>query len=530
MKTRKVKLRRKIMIFTSMIIIITVILISLIFSSWVKDNLEASIGTSNMNTAITISKMPNFSDLLESEDPDGIIQEFVNQQVELIEEQDMIVVANMEGKRYGHPNMERLGQYFVGGDERRVIETGESYISKATGTLGPSLRAFAPVVNPNGQQIGFVMVGTLLEEIKAIQSETVLAIYVVAAIVLSLGILGTFILTDDIKKSLLGLEPDQIRQLYTEKDSMLRAIQEGIISIDENKVITMINDSAKAILELEDKDIIGRRIDHVFPNSGLEDVLASGKSQISENRYINGINIMVNIVPILNNGKIVGVIASFRDKTEVTMLAEEITGFKEIVETLRANSHEFLNKLHVILGLIQIGEIEEAKTYIIGIKESKEQITSSLMENFKDPILIGLFLGKKSRANELDISFDIIIDSNLKKYKGEKNSMELVTVLGNIIENAFEATINNKDEKRVTLTINDLNDHLEFIVEDNGLGIKKEDLDKIFLKGYSSNNSKTRGIGLSLVEEKVQRLEGEISLNSTLNIGTIFKLVIPKED
>lgn len=528
MKRRKLKLRSKITIFTSIIIITTVIVISFIFSSWAKDNLEASIARSNMNTAITISKIPNLGDLIESEDPNGVIQDFVDQQLELLEEQDIIVVADMEGKRFGHPNLERLGEYFVGGDEKRVIERGESYLSKATGTLGPSLRAFAPIVNSNGKQLGFVMVGTFLEDIKAIQLETVIGINVIAAIGLLIGIYAIFILTDNIKQSLLGLEPDQIRQLYTEKDSMLRAIQEGIISIDENKLITMINDSGKRILKIEDRDILGKRIDHVFPNSGLEDVLASGKSETEENRYINGINIMVNIVPILNKGKITGVIASFRDKSEVTRMAEEITGFKEIVETLRANSHEFLNKLHVILGLIQIGEIDQAKSYIIDIRESKEEITSSLMENFQDPILVALLLGKKSRANELGVSFDISIDSKLKNYKAGQKSMELVTVLGNIIENALEATLNNKKEKKVRLTINNLNDHLEFIIEDNGVGIKADDLDKIFSKGYSTN-SKTRGIGLSLVKEKVQLLKGEITIDSTLNIGTIFKLIIPKE-
>lgn len=530
MKLPKIQLGIKIMIFTSVIIVATVVFISLFFSIWTKENLETNIGTSNMNTAISISGIPYFGDILESGDPDGLIQNYVHEQLELVKDQDMIVVANMEGKRFGHPNIERLGEYFVGGDEKRVIETGESYISKATGTLGPSLRAFVPVVNIDGKQVGFVMVGTLLDEIAAIQSETVSHIYFFSAIVLTVGILAALILANNIKQSLLGLEPDKIRRLYTEKDSMLKAIQEGIISIDENRAITMINDSARTILKLKETDIIGKNIDDIFPNSGLEEVLITGVSEIEENRFINGIDVVLNIVPITNNGDMTGVIASFRDKTELTRMAEEITGFKEIVQTLRANSHEFLNKLHVVLGLIQIGDFEQAESYIIGIKESKEQMTSFLLERIGDPILIGLLLGKISRSNELGIVFDISIDSDFKNYKSNQNSTELVTILGNLIENAFEATVNNnKEEMRVTLTITDLNDNIGFVIEDTGVGIEEENLDKIFLRGYSTN-SKTRGIGLSLVKEKVQRLKGEISLKSTVNIGTIVKLIIPKED
>ena len=530
MKKIRFILRTKMMIFTFIIVVTSVVFISIFFTAWARNNLKDMIGSKNMNTAIIISNFPYFSEILESEDPEGIIQNFTYSQLSLIEDQDMIVVANMNGKRFAHPNIDRLGEYFVGGDERRVIETGESYISEATGTLGPSLRAFAPIINSEGKQIGFIMVGTMLEEIAAIQSEAVRDIIIYSFGGLLLGLIGAILFTNMIKKSLLGLEPDQISRLYTEKYSMLKAIQEGIISIDQNKNITMINDSAKDILKVSDTNTIGRKIYDIFPNSGLEEVLVTGVSEIEKERHVNGIDIVLSIVPINKKEEVIGVIASFRDKTEVTRLAEEITGYNEIVQALRSNSHEFLNKLHVILGLIQMGDIEQAKTYILGIKDSKEQITLSLMKKIKDPIIVGLILGKVSRANELGIVFDISIETHMKEYNDKNKTTAIVTILGNLIENAFDATAKDvKSEKKVFFTINNIDNITEFVVEDNGVGIEEKYLDKIYERGFSTNSG-NRGIGLSLVKEKVSSLSGEIKVTSKINKGTTFKISIPKED
>lgn len=530
MKKLSFSLGTKLMLFTCIIVITSVVFISIFFSIWAVNNLTDKIRVNNMNTAISISNYPYFGDLLELGDVDGIIQNSTYNQLKIVEDVDMIVVANMEGKRFAHPNIDRLGEYFVGGDERRVIETGEMYISEATGTLGESLRAFAPINNSKGKQVGFIMVGTLVEEISAIRNKALVHIITYSMGGLLLGLIGSILVTRNIKKSLLGLEPEQIARLYIEKNSMLEAIQEGVISIDQNKEITMINDSAKAILGIYDKNPIGRKIFELFPNSGLDEVLETGISKIEKEKYMNGIYIVLNIVPINNDGHIIGAIATFRDKTEVTRLAEEITGYNEIVEALRSKSHEFLNKLHVILGLIQIGDIDQAKKYIIGIKDNQKQILSSLMEKIKDPVIAGLILGKVSRANELGIDFDISNNSPLVGYRDKNKTTALITILGNLIENAFESTAKvDKKMKRVTLSINDMNNGIEFIVSDNGTGIEESNISRIFERGFSTNSS-NRGIGLALVKEKVETLSGEISLSSSLTEGTIFKVYIPKED
>jgi len=529
MERSKLSLRTKVILFTSFIVIASVVFISILFSVWTVHNLKEKIRANNMNVAHSISNYPYFGDILEQGDPSGFIQCYTYEQIKALKDIDMVVVANMEGKRFAHPKVDRLGHYFVGGDEKRVIETGESYVSEAVGTLGPSLRAFAPIHNSNGEQVGFIMVGTLIEEIIALQKDALKTIGLYSAAGLILGLIGAILFSSNIKRTLLGLEPHQISRLYIEKNSMLQAIQEGIISIDKDKRITMINDSAKSILGIEGENPIGKKISDMFPNSGLEEVLETGIPLKEKEKDLYGINIVMNIVPIINKGETIGAIASFRDKTELTRLAEEITGFNEVVQTLRANSHEFLNKLHVILGLIRVGDLEEVKRYILSTKDTQEQLLVSVMKKICDPVLAGIVLGKISRAKELGINFDISSTSPIQAIDDRDRATALVIIIGNLIENAFEATSKaKKDDKRVALSIDELEDKIVIIVHDSGLGIEEENMERIFERGYSTK-AKNRGIGLALVKEKVDNLYGEISVSSSVGEGTTFKVIIPRE-
>ncbi|MGN9164286.1 ATP-binding protein [Tissierellaceae bacterium HCP3S3_D8] len=530
MKRPRFNLRTKITFFTTLIIMTSIVFVSMLFSTLTVENLKDKIRVNNMNTAINLGSYSYLGDLIEIGDPEGKIQDYTQSLLAKIENIDMLVIANMDSIRFAHPNPSRLGKRFVGGDEGKVIVTGDTYITEEVGTLGKSIRAFAPIRNSQGNQVGFIMVGTLIKEFMVIKNEAMKSILIYSLGGLVLGLLGAFILTHNIKQSLLGLEPREISRLYTDKVSMLEAIQEGIISIDDNMEITTINDAAIHILGIERRSLLGEKIYNVIPNSKMEGVLKTGNSIIEKETRMNGTNVVTNILPIRSKDEIIGVIATFRDKTEVTKLAEEITGYNEIVKALRANSHEFLNKLHIILGLIQMGNLDEAKEFILGIKNSQEQIMLYVIKKIQDPILVGLILGKISRAKELGVDFQISKESILGKNIDENMNSALVTILGNLIENAFEATVKvNRKHKKVVLSIMETKDKIEISVEDNGIGIIDKEVDKIFNRGYSTKGE-NRGIGLSLVMERVDSLSGKIAVNSTWGVGSSIEITIPKED
>lgn len=226
--------------------------------------------------------------------------------------------------------------------------------------------------------------------------------------------------------------------------------------------------------------------------------------------------------------KTIGVVATFRDRTEATKLAEEITGYTQIVNALRANSHEFLNKLHIILGLIQIGEVEEAKEFILGVKRDQEYVISSIMKKIKDPILVGLILGKESRAKELGIKFKVTGKTFLEEIEDKNLRTKIITILGNLIENAFEATRYKRIEnKKVLFEIIEDGKNIEIMVADNGVGIKEENKENIFKNGYSTKKE-GGGTGLVLVKENLDALSGFISIDSEVGKGTRIKIKIRK--
>lgn len=500
----------------------------------ITENLSKEFQLNIMNTAITISESTAIRGALENGDPTGKIAGEVGAIHERIKDIQFIVVADMNSLRYAHPDPEKIGKYFVGGDDIRVVETGEAYISEAVGTLGESLRAFVPIYDLAGNtQIGFVAVGTLTESINAAQRHVILNILIVAFIGLIVGSIGAVLLTNNIKQKLLGLEPEEITELYNEKDSMLKAIHEGIVAIDSNGKINMINDSAMGILQLDGhsgiNDIIGKPIDKIFKNTKLPQILMSGESEYNDELMVNSTVIVANRVPIINGDKTIGAIATFKDKTQVTRLAEEVTGVNQIVAALRANTHEFMNKLHVILGLLQMKKYDEARAFIITTSESQEVILNKVIKKIEDPTIAGLIIGKISRAKELGIRF-IIDDDSCLAY-GDVHGIQghvMVTVIGNLLENAFEAVDKSVDASdEVRLKIVDSNQEVIITVADTGIGIAVDKIPFIFQRGYTTKDG-SEGVGLHLVEKYVFANNGSVDVVSQPAEGTVFTVKIPK--
>ncbi|HCX04935.1 MAG TPA: sensor histidine kinase, partial [Clostridiales bacterium] len=279
------------------ILIIIVVLISLfstagLITRWAVNNLQEKVETNIMNIAEMVANTESITEALDDKDPEGFIKNQIDRIFKSVEQVDFIVVTDMNRIRYSHPVESRIGQEFVGGDEERVLEKGETYISEAVGTLGKSLRAFVPLFNKDGDQIGFVVVGTLTQSITEARNQIVFNITISSLLGLLIGIIGAFILSMNIKKELLGFEPKQMTQLYIEKEGMLGAIHEGILAIDEKERITLYNESAKKILNIEDDDIVGKKVLDVFPTSQLPEVLKSGEAEYDKEQEMNKAHIL----------------------------------------------------------------------------------------------------------------------------------------------------------------------------------------------------------------------------------------------
>ncbi|OZB94457.1 sensor histidine kinase [Paenibacillus sp. XY044] len=520
-------------IICSLIAFITLSL-SGIFYVVITNIFEDQIGQRALKVAETLAIMPEIRKAFSEPDPSAIIQP-ISENVRIKTDAQYIVVGNREGIRYSHPLPDRIGKSMVGGDNGPVL-AGHSIVSKATGSMGPSVRGKAPVIADDGTVIGIVSVGFLTDNIDRINDVYQNEILLVCLIGLAVGASGAVLIARSVRRSIHGLEPREIGALYTEKKAVLESIREGIIAINRDGFITMANRFALQLMNLsENETIMGKHIEDVLPNTRLLEVVRSGESEFDREMLIGDHEVIVNRLPIMDmNNQLTGAVSSFRSKPELYRLAEELSQVKRFAESLRAQTHEYSNKLYVISGLIQLESYQEAVDLINREVNVHQHLIQFVMREIPDPVIGGLLIGKYNHAQELKLSFEIDPESTFADIPDNMDRSLLVTIIGNLIDNAMEAVLArqtfSESKGEVTLFLTDLGEDLIIECEDNGIGIPEDIGETIYEKGFSTKPGAHRGIGLALVVHAVSKLSGYITFNrNTAGGGTVFTVAIPKQ-
>lgn len=523
---KKFSLQIKIIILTFLIIIVCLAISTIFVVKNINTSIENQMANNVMNIARSVATDPVVISAFYLPHPEEVLQPYAERIRKNSKNIEFITIINMERVRYSHPNTENIGKKFVGGDEDRALK-GETYISKAIGTLGPSLRALTPIMDGD-KQIGAVAVGILTRDINKVQSRVIRSILLTMMISMGIGTAGAYFLARNIKREIFGLEPHQIAKLLQERNSILNAVVEGIIAVDKKGVITLINNSAKKILGIEGREVIGEEIDKIIPNTRLKIVLNTGISEYDDEQVINGISIITNRVPIIIDGQIEGAIASFRPRTDLTFLGEQLTGYRQIVDTLRAQAHEFMNHMHVVAGLINLNQFDEALKFIYDELGAQQSFTGQVTRNIKDSRVAALLLGKYSHASEMGVKFYLDEDSEMDEEHGIVSSGDIVSILGNLIENSVEAlSLTGENEKVINVYIKERPDYIFIKVADNGPGIDGNIISHIYDKGFTTKSS-GKGIGLYIVKQNVEKRGGEIEVRTGRGQGATFIVKIPK--
>ena len=411
---------------------------------------------------------------------------------------------------------------FLGPDEFSINDElrSRSYYSK---------QMAHKIFDTNDKEIGIIVVADLPSEYELHSvRENLFLILLANTIGLVVGIFGAVSLVKNTKDTLLGMEPEEIAQIMQERSAMINSVQEGILCVNTNGEITLINSSAQRIFShagLVRSEFIGLNMDHIY-TSGIKNVLYEGVSFINHNEKINNITIITNQVPVLINNQIVGAIMTFRLKTELEALAQQLTGVKEYADALRAQTHEFLNKMHVILGLINTAAYDELRQYVKGVTAASTGEVQYIRERIRDSVLSGFVFGKISRARELDIDFSLTEESYLPASIAPGHIDKIISIIGNLLNNAFDVLKNYDLERIVLLAILSFDEELIITVEDSGPGIPEKYLSKIFVKGFSTKGE-NHGFGLYLVKQILDDYSGSIEVESTMGEGTIFTVKIP---
>ncbi|WP_412679747.1 ATP-binding protein [Brevibacillus choshinensis] len=519
---------RMIVLFTFVIILI-IGTMGAIFSSIIGSSIEEQLGKKALSVAKIVANDPELRHAFSTQNPSALIQP-IAENIRKQTDAEFVVVGNREGIRYAHPLPDRIGKGMVGGDNELGLMYGQSYISKAVGSLGPSLRGKVPIKNDMGEVIGIVSVGFLLEDIEQAIGDYQEKVFLIIILALLFGVVGAIGVSRYLKRVILGLEPEEIAALYVERNAVLESVREGIVAIDRNNKVTMMNKAAIRILDLPYDDFHRKEITEVLPDSRMPEVLESGEHQLDRETILVGKEIIVNRIPMKFGEKVVGVVSSFRPKSEIDKLVSELSQTRRYADVLRAQTHEFHNLLYTISGLLQLGSIQEAVELITSETSAQQEMLLFLAKQIPDPLIGALLLGMHNRAKELKIQFQINQDSGLKALPPSINRQQVVVLLGTLIQNALEAVNeSNVEQKVVECYLSDTGDEILFEVEDSGPGVPEKWREAIFQDGFSTKPGEHRGLGLAKVQGIIEEMKGYILVSKSEWGGALFTVSLPKE-
>ena len=491
---------------------------------------KLGLDSNQMNSARILSRVPAVSAALARGEPDPELFPFLDEAIREVSDIDVIAVGGLDSRVYYYPDRSYIGRTYSGSDQARIFAGEAAFSSNDTGVSGAERCAYAEVRSADGALVGFVMVGIYLRSYSRIVLHTVLQSLCIALVAGALGAMLSARLSNRIKRTLLGYEPDAFLALFHQREDILDALEEGVLAVDLAGTVIYVNPAAARMVGLDRAQAAGRPLRQIYPASTLGRVARTGKPEYNvPMSSLGDVRVLSDRMPIRENGAVVGAVGIFRDRTQVTRLAEDLTGVRHMVEAMRSYTHEFMNKLHVILGLLQIGETARAEAYILDVTSIQRRAVGRIMDRIGDPSVAALLVGKTSRCAELGIRLTLDERSHLGREAGFLPPDAYVTLLGNLIENAVEV-LNTpiRDPKEITVSIREEEEDLYLCVEDTGPGISAEAMEYIFQKGYSTKGE-GRGTGLALVKELVDTYRGEIRAESESGVGTSFFLRFRRE-
>ena len=531
-KTISIKNIYRRIFITQLVLIVTLALFLGVSGTLINIHFEVEKRDQNLqNIAEAVASSPLIDDKIANPDDKKtteLLNEYLDSLKISLDNIDVISFVSRENIRLYHSNHELIGTEYDGAIPEFEKVSKEYYTSNETGPSGSQRRAYAAVYDKNGNYTGFVMTILLLENIKAetLQILFIFALITIAAILIELIISAE--LSSSIKKSLHGYEPNVFSAMFQVRDNILESLNEGVLAVDKNGIVQFANRSAAKMLgKKKAKELINTPFTDCCNDGFIKNVISTGEKEFNiQEQSIDNSNVLIDCIPIKEKDDIIGAVAILHNREEYTKLMEDLAGTRYLVDSMRANNHDFTNKLHVIMGLIQMEMYDDAVSYIENISIVQRETISKIMSVVDEPSIAALLIGKSARASELNIKFILNDESHYSKTDLLLPSELMVTVIGNLIDNAFEA-INIKDiqrQKELRFGIYSRENALLITVEDTGIGISKDNLEHIYDNGFSTKGE-GRGTGLYQVKEMVEAIGGKITVESQENVGTSFTVI-----
>lgn len=483
-------------------------------------------------TAAYIASMPEVISMLENGYPSPVARQDIDSLCANIPDLSVVVICDKNGLRFYHTDRLKTGETFVDGDETGILLGSEPYITTGYGTKGTQRRAFHSVKKDSGEIIGFVMASVFTARISARHRNIILVHLFILMLMMLVSVSFTHAFIGFLRKSLMGFNPDELLNLYLRQDEVMNSLEEGLIATDRDGRILYYNQTAASLFSGENTALTGHSILEFYPLSQYEAVVTTGKSVHRSSFAVGGHTVLINEVPIRAKGKkpVQGTLVLILDKTETLKLSDDLSGARSMLDTLRAFNHEFLNKLHIILGYLQTGEIQRAIDFIINSNLVSSQSIRETADCIRVSRICALVIGKMMHAAELGIRLTVTPDSCCLEKDLLLPADSYITVIGNLLENAIEELSSGSCEvKEIRLGLHCRPDCSIITCEDTGGGIPEELLAHIFEKGISSKGI-NRGTGLFLIHQITEENHGEIAVETEPGEGSCFTITFTRKE
>lgn len=457
----------------------------------------------------------------------------ISQRISMRSDASYVVIGDDQARHLYHPDPRVAVGSPMQGDDNDDVLAGRSSLTINTGSLGTALRGKSPIVAPDGRVIGIVSVGYLQDDIFRYHVTQRGSVVFFLILVLVALFACAWLFSKSIKRQMLNLEPMDIARMVRQQEAVFESIMEGVVAVDRRFCVTAINRAAREILDEPrgSQEIIGHAFNDLVGCELFGNSEANAKEIRDEILLFRSIQVIANRVALEDGKGIVGWVISFRRKDEINTLSLQLSEIKRYADNLRVLRHEHMNWISTLSGLLEMRYYDEALRLAKMQSQTQQRVLDYISATFANPQICGLLLGKYYRARELGLELVFDPGCQLSGLPDKLAISEWMSIIGNLLDNAFEATLSVAERGRnekVSLFLADSSTEIIIEVADNGCGVSADVRHLVFERGVSSKQGGERGIGLYLVKTYVEQAGGAITIDDNEPKGTVFSVFIPK--
>ena len=548
---------RRLFFAHALFILVLTVFVGTAFFVDARDRGYVETGNRMLAVATAIADSPLVLAASESADPSASLQPYA---LKLSADAglDFITIMAPDRTRWTHPTDTEIGKDYIGAIEPALSSTSFTEIS--TGTLGPSVRAVVPVADADGTVRALVAVGTTTSNITIALNARLPSVLGLALGLLASGSVVTWLLGRYLRRVTLGWGPERLAQLFVYYDSVLHSVREGLVLVDLRGDLVLYNDHASRLLGIPPRPSAGNderppTLTELSLPPSLGELLRSGRTALDEIHVTGTRVLVVSQEPAIASSNPatrakatpMGFVATIRDHTDLQNLGSELQSMQTLSDALRAQTHEHSNRLHTIVSLMELGRTDQALEFATKDLKLSQRLADEMVGSVDEPVISALIMGKSAQANELGIALTVTASGTLAQFG--LSIQDLVTVLGNLVDNALDAAAAGPDPRRVSVEVSSTEQAVVIEVADSGCGVAPDIIDDVLRLGFSTKGAGLtetdltgkgtheiggtapgrsiggRGLGLALVRQAVTRLGGTLTIGR--REGAVFTVTIP---